>query len=329
VTDPTGLPVTIAIPVFATPAGLMQACFSSIAEAMNPADQVFVVVDGPQPHPLEDVISHASTFGFHVVRQPERLGMVANWNACLHLGSHDLVHLMHADDAVAREFYMAVREAMSSNEVVAVAAGRMPEFLRTTGQRSPLVRSAPSAPMSGQQAAAYLLSHDKPATGSFVMRRSALGTPARGFDARFPYCPDEELFIWLAANGGLALVDRRLYLESRHGGQARYSTWHQSDFADVYYAARLEGARAVGPDAGAVARQQTSRQLLSVGRFLCNDGDRRAARAVARSIAGHDRGAMLDWKFWALIAMSTAVRPGGPPPSAAVAASVPRSRSDP
>lgn len=321
--------MTIAIPVFATPAALMKACFISIADAMDPADQVFVVVDGPQSLELEDAICRASAFGFHVVRQPERLGMVANWSACLQLGSHDLVHVMHADDAVAPGFYVAVRRAMASREVAVVAAGRLPVSIPTTWPPSARARSGAPATISGQQAAAYLLSREKPAAGSFVVRRSALGTPPRGFDPRFPYCPDEELFIWLAANGGLALVDRRLYLESRHGGQARYSTWHQSDFADVYYAARSEGARAVGPDAEAVARQQTSRQLLSVGRFLCRDGDRRAARAVVQSIAAHDRGAMLNWKFWALVAMSTAVRPGGPSPSAAVAASVPGSRSDP
>lgn len=294
------LPVTIAIPVFATPPALLHACLRSIAEARGHTDQVFVVVDGPQPLDLENVVCHAPRFGFQVVRQTTRLGLVANWNACLQLGSHELVHVMHADDAVAPEFYIAARRAMELGHVAAVAAGRFPP-----------ARSGPVAVLRGEEAARYLLSHQKPAAGSFVLRRSALGTPLRGFDPRFSYCPDEELFLRTVASGDLALVDQRLYLESQHDHQARYSTWHRPDFADVYYAARAEGARAVDVDLAPAARRQSSRRLLSVGRFLCRAGDRRAARAIARSIAAHDKGSLVTWRYWALVLLATALRERG------------------
>lgn len=294
--------MTIAIPVYATPAALLDACLRSIAAAKRPGDEVFVVADGPQSPDFEGVISSVRTFGFEVVRQTTRLGLVANWNACLRSGSRELVHVMHADDAVDPEFYVAVGKAMQLGNVAAVAAGRFPS-----------AGSGALPVLHGRAAASYLLSHEKPPTGSFVLRRSALGTPARGFDARFPYCPDEELFLRALASGDLALIDHRLYLEAHHLDQARYSTWHRADFADVYYAARAAGARTVDIDLVREAREQTSRRLLSVGRFLCGTRDGRAARAVVRSIAAHDKRTMANWKYWALLLLATVTQNSVPP----------------
>ena len=266
-----------------------------------------MVVDGPQTRELEIAISSAPSFDFRVVRQPARLGLVANWNECLQLGSHDLVHVMHADDAVAPAFHSVVRAAMTDRRVTVVAAGRLPPVPRTPMSRR-LGSPAPVTVMHGSEAVRYLLSHFKPAAGSFVLRRSALGTPPRGFDPRFRHCPDEELFLRVAGTGSLGIVDDRLYLESQHDRQARYSTWRRPDFADVYFAARIEGSGTVDGTVVHVARRQTSRRLLSVGRLLCKAGDRRAARAIARSIAVHDGGSLLDWRYWALLVLATASR---------------------
>lgn len=288
--------ITVAIPVFGTPAALLEGCMRSVASADGPPHEVFVVVDGPQALDVENVLSTAGGLGFHVLRQTERVGLVANWNACLQLGSRKFIHVLHADDAVHPEFYRAVEGAAHPN-VAMVAAGRLPVGPATYGTNE--------RALGGRDAASYLLSHQKPPTGSFVLRRSALGKPARGFEARFPYCPDEELFLRLIASGDLALVDHHLYVESRHDKQARLSTWHRPDFADVYYAARIEGAGAVDADLVRLARCQTSQRLLSVGRYLCRAGDERAARAVARSIIAQDKHSLLNWKYWALLLLST------------------------
>lgn len=307
-TNPQWMSVTITIPVFATPPALLVKCLRSVADARSRGDEVFVVVDGPQSRDLDDVISHAETFGFEVVRQRTRIGLVANWNACLRLGSCEFAHVMHADDAIAPEFYAAVREAFEGEHVSVVAAGH-PRAADPT--RRPLSRQARARPVvitRGNDAVTYLLSSEKPATGSFVLRRSALGSPARGFDARFPYCPDEELFLSVVGSGDLALVDPILYFESRHEDQARFSTWRRSDFGDVYYAARTQGARAGSPGAERIAVRQSSRRLLSVGRSLCRAGDRHAGFAILRSIASHDRHCMLNWRYWALLILAIVAR---------------------
>jgi hypothetical protein len=276
--------------------------------AKGDRDQVFVVVDGPQSPDLERVVSCAPTYGFQLVRQTKRIGLVANWNACLQVGSNDLIHLMHADDAVTPYFYIAVRRAMEAHHVAMVAAGRFPvsypsvEWLDTTES------SGQIALLRGREAASYLLSRDKPPTGSFVLRRSVLGLPLRGFDSRYAYCPDEELYLRTLVRGDLALVESRLYLESSHIHQARYWTWHRADFADVYFAARVEGARAVGREVVQLARHQTGRRLFSVGRFLLKSGDWQAARTIVRSIAANDKRSMINWRYWALLILAAARR---------------------
>lgn len=291
-TNPERVPVTVAVPVFGTPAALLDSCLRSIAAAERHSDQLFVVVDGPQSPDVEEVISAAGRYGFSVVRQIQRIGLVANWNACLQLGSHDFVHVMHADDVLDPRFYTEAGRAIGSANVAAVAAGRA------------LIPTSGVPVLTGQEAARYLLSDHKPPTGSFVLRRSALGTPVRGFDARLPYCPDEELFLRIVASGDLALVDEGLYVQSHHEQQARYATWHRADFADVYYAARIEGAREVDTNLASLARRQTTLRLMSVGRFLCEAGDGRAARRVVRSITTHDKSSMLTWKYWALVLLA-------------------------
>lgn len=297
-------PVTIAIPVFATPPELLSACLYSIAASRSDSDEVLMVIDGPQEPELERVIARATALDVRVVRQPRRLGLVANWNACLQLASRDLVHVMHADDAVAPEFHMVSRRVMKDCGVAVVAAGRVPAQdprLSTAKESGSGLRVSV---LRGAKAVRYLLSSDKPATGSFVLRRSALGVPMVGFDSRFPYCPDEELFLRVAAAGGIGIVEADLYFESRHDGQARFGTWRQPDFADIYYEARTEGTGAFDRRLAPLARRETSRRLLSVGRQLCTTGDTRSARTTARSIADHDRASLLEWRYWALLILS-------------------------
>jgi glycosyltransferase involved in cell wall biosynthesis len=329
VTEPEAPPVTIAIPVFATPPALLEACLRSIADATGPADEVFVVVDGPQSPDIEDVVRRCRAFGFQVVRQPSRVGLVANWNACLGLGHHEIVHVMHADDAVSPEFYARVRRGMTLDNIAVVAAGRPPVTARTVGRPSTGDAAAAIVILRGQEAATYLLSRDKPATGSFVIRRSLLGVPVRGFDQRFSYCPDEELFLRVLAFGSLALVSDRLYVESRHDLQARYGTWRRADFADIYYAARATGASQFGEAVIRSARRQTSRRLLGVGRNLYKTGDRRAVRAILRSIAAHDKISMLTWRYWALFLMASTVRDRFDSTGAEATRTVTRTRSNP
>jgi SAM-dependent methyltransferase len=297
----TPMSITIAIPVYSPPRAFLEACLRSVAGARAVDDEVFVVVDGPQSPEIEEALLAVEGLGFTLCRQPQRIGLVANWNACLEVGSRALVHVMHADDAVAADFYAEARGQMRSDDVVAVAAGAVRSGRRAT---VPLV-------LRTEAAARYLLSHEKPPAGSFVLRRSSLGMPPRGFDPRFAYCPDEELFLWVLQSGGLALIDRGLYRESRHDRQARFATWHQVDFADTYFDARTEGARAIGTHLVPIARRETSRRLLSVGRALCSAGDTRASRRVIRSIVAHDSGSVANWKLWALAVLTASRRPTG------------------
>lgn len=295
-TPSPGLSLSIAIPVYATPEELLRRCLVSVARAKAAIDEVFLVLDGPQPAATLAAVDAATVLGFTIIRNEERIGMVANWNACLALGRGPLMHVMHADDEIADTFYDAVRRAAAGPNVALIAAGRSP----SPASRARMPSDASLRQLSSNSAATYLLSSHKPPAGSFVIRRDYLRALSPWFDSRFPYSPDEDLHLRIVSRGDLALIERRLYRESRHDAQARYETWHQPDFASAYFGARSSGAASHGRSVRRGAIRETSRRLYSVGRVLADEGDVARVTRLIATIRRTDRKSWRDMRFWVL-----------------------------
>jgi hypothetical protein len=196
--------------------------------------------------------------------------MVASWNACLDHATGDLVHIMHADDRVAKDFYASTRAVLGANPNVGVVA---------TGSASGVSgRSmhAPAHTLTASGTLRLLMSAQKPEAGAFVLRREAVG--GARFSPKFPYCPDEEYFARLAAGSALAYLTAGLYVPRAHDGHARFATWMQPDFVDIYIDARLAAASLLGdPDSG-YARKQSALRIVSVCAALLELHQRPMAR---------------------------------------------------
>lgn len=294
-TGPSDVALSIAIPVYATPAELLARCLASVARAKTGLDDVFVVLDGPQPPKTAAAAAIATELGFTVIENKEHAGMTATWNACLALGQAAFVHVMHADDEIGEGYYDAVRQSATAG-IDLIAAGKSP----AAASRADAPRPQTPQRLSDGSAAAYLLSSDKPPAGSFVIRRDALRATSPWFDPRYPYCPDEELHLRLVSRGDLALVDRHLYRESRHDAQARFETWRQPDFAEIYFGARLGGAALHDARLQRRAIRETSRRLYSVGRVLAEQGDLEGVARLVATIRNVDRRSWRDARLWAL-----------------------------
>jgi hypothetical protein len=201
--------------------------------------------------------------------------MVASWNACLDLASGELVHIMHADDRVARGFYASARAALSANPqvgVVATGSGGGEVGPRLHKRAQVLTRS---------ETLRLLMGAKKPDAGAFVLRRSVVAD-AR-FSPRFPYCPDEEYFARLAGASGLAYIPADLYMAGSHAGQARFATWARPDFVDVYIDARMAAAYALGDRHSNYAQQETALRIVSVCAVLLQMNQRQiASRHLSR-----------------------------------------------
>ena len=260
--------LSVCIPVYGQSAALLEECLNSVCNAIGAQDRVLILCDGPlgfdqgrvsvnHPHQVS-WIDHAPT------------GMVAAWNACLDNASGDLVHIMHADDRVDRQFYVSTRAVLSSNPNVGLVA----TAYRNSAGKQPADR--PPFILSAAGTLRLLMSARKPHAGAFVLRREAVGD-AR-FSPDFPYCADEEYFARLAARSRLAYLPAELYISRTHGGQARLATWMQPDFVDVYVDARLAAAAVLGDPKSDDARRQTALRIVSVCAVLLEMNQRQMAR---------------------------------------------------
>jgi hypothetical protein len=264
--------ITVAIPVYGVSGEQLVQCARSADAALDAADDLFLVLDGPQPYRVDELPLPARA---KVIYHAERLGLVGNWNRCLTIGEGEAVHLLHADDKVDLRFYGAVREALRCWPACA--------FVMAGPTNTPVLLESDSA-------ARYLLARTCSPVGSVVYVRKDGGQPA-SFSAAYPYCPDEELLPRLASRGGVALIPSCLYQQSTWPGQARYSTWERPDFVDVYWTARRDGVRGYPMTVQEFAMAATRSRVVSVCAHLIRSGQADMAITHLRALRRLDPGA--------------------------------------
>ena len=272
--------ITVAIPVYGVSGEQLVQCARSADAALAATDDLFLVLDGPQPYRVHELPLPARA---KVKYNAQRLGLTGNWNRCLTLGEGEAVHLLHADDQVDPGFYGAVREALRRWPTCA--------FVMAGPTNAPVLLESDSA-------ARYLVARTGSPVGSVVYVRSVGGQPA-SFLAAYPYCPDEELLPRLASRGGVALIPNCLYRESTWPGQARYSTWERPDFVDVYWTARRDGVRDYATSVQEFATAETRSMVVSVCAHLIRSGQADLARTHLRALRRLDRGASGSLKVMA------------------------------
>jgi hypothetical protein len=193
-------------------------------------------------------------------------GIPANWNRCIRESKGELIHLLHDDDLVEAGFYAAIQSLANFFPHAAFYA------TGSTGHRQ-----LPRGPQAATGArAARLLLEDRFSCGSIVINRRILETSSV-FDPAFPFCPDEEAYLRLAAQGGFAYDPRQLYRERSSPLQERRRSWHEPRFVDTYFEARTRGAMYFGEETVELARATTKRRVIGVALSVALAGDRQTA----------------------------------------------------
>src|SRR5437868_10670130 len=86
--------MTIAIPTY-NRASRLATLLKVVEDQAAPGDELIVSDDASTDNTAE-VVSSIPRFRF--IRQTQRVGMVANWNACLSAATNDWICLIHDDD---------------------------------------------------------------------------------------------------------------------------------------------------------------------------------------------------------------------------------------
>jgi glycosyltransferase involved in cell wall biosynthesis len=207
---------SVMIPTYRPKADYLERAISSVLAELTPGAQVQIeIVDDASPEfDAAPLLRRIGADGIVVSRNAERLGIAANWNACIARARGRWLHLLHQDDFVRPGFYEAMRLGIESVPDLGAAFSDCvfvsPDGL---GRRHTLIRRGePGVLREWIQHVFVQLAIQTPA---IVVRRDvyeALG----GYDDRFAYVLDWDMWKRIAARYPVWYEPRPLACYQRH-----------------------------------------------------------------------------------------------------------------
>jgi hypothetical protein len=98
------------------------AALTSVTEQIGGADfQIEVVDDASADFDAQRFLAEAGLRGVGAHRNPQRLGLAGNWNACIERARGRWVHILHQDDFVLPGFYAAMRSGIERSSGIGAA----------------------------------------------------------------------------------------------------------------------------------------------------------------------------------------------------------------
>lgn len=186
---------------------------AGVVEQLKDTDAEIIVVDDASVDDAAGVVERVGQGRVRFERNEPGLGAVRNFNHCLDLASGDLVHLLHADDAVLPGFYDAMASAMDGDAVAAVCRTRYVDGAGTPGA---VTRSLRQGSGVWDNALPAMVVSNRVRPSGIVVRRSAY-EQVGGFRTDLPHAADWEMWTRLCATGEVTFVDDILALYRRHG----------------------------------------------------------------------------------------------------------------
>jgi len=273
--------LSVCIPCYLEPPEVLQAAIDSAAMQLPEESELLIFPNGPEALAAAENVTIPEIA--RVVPSKDRLSMVGNWNRCLGESRGELIHILHADDAVAPGFYQAVlRLAARYPQATLLATGF--GLLDESAPASLRPHAGETWLLAGEAAGRFLMEGERHCCGSVVIPRWTVRRQGP-FRDRYLYGSDEEAYLRYAAAGGLAFETRRLYQERAHSKQTRIAAWLKEDFVANYLKGRTDGARLFGEVTIQVAKDSTARRVISVAMTLALRGDGASAMRRLRDLA--------------------------------------------
>lgn len=190
---------SVMIPVHQPDLALLREAVDSVLRTgLNPAtSQIALVDDAGGPPELEAYFAEVTSRGIEVIRAPRATGLVGNWNHSLAHARGEWVHLLHQDDRVRSDFYTALTRGIRREPTLG-AAFTQTAFIDERGAwlRDGHLRQAEAGLLDAW--IEHLLVNLAVQCPAMVVRR-AVYERLGGFDPRFAYCSDAEMWVRIAA----------------------------------------------------------------------------------------------------------------------------------
>lgn len=177
--------------------------------------QIEVVDDCSTEGDFESIVQRVGQGRVTYYRQPQNVGIFANWNTCIQRSRGRWVHILSDDDAVMPGFYAAYQQAMEEQDCpVAIAPSvYVDEFDRWIG----ITESLQERNGILKNALRLLASQNPIRTPGIVVARQAY-EQVGGFSTDLIFTPDWEMWARLAANVPIAYLNRPYSLFRMHSG---------------------------------------------------------------------------------------------------------------
>ncbi|NBV85576.1 MAG: glycosyltransferase [Verrucomicrobia bacterium] len=213
--------VSVCIPSF-NGGEFLEECLVSVATQQGVTLEIVLLDDDSTDGTFElaeSVLQRYPTIERTVRKNPVRLGMAANWNACVNLARGEFVKLMGQDDVLLPDCLQKQVLAMRSHSNVSVASAA--RLMINKGSR-PFFRMPspfPSGVIAGPVAARQCLLSGTNLIGdpvAVLFRKSAFDS-AGCFNPKIKYCTDMEMWLRLLSLGDLYFEQSTLVLYRIHG----------------------------------------------------------------------------------------------------------------
>ena len=227
--------LTIAIPTY-NDADTVADTLMSLVHQLRPIESVLVVDDASCDETLAVVRSFEDRLPIRILRNDLNLGLVGNWNRCLAECTSKFIWILHSDDWLHPGALDVLQESLASFDGGSIYVGA--KFLDSPVSQDALAWGAgrfeakwavmPAGCAAMNAALSYVCSGVIVARGAYQ--------DVGGFSHRFPYSPDEELWLRISKRhsaldcDGSGLVGVR-----KTGAHHMHDTWRRSDFRERWW----------------------------------------------------------------------------------------------
>lgn len=229
----------------------------------------------------DETVSVAATFRderLRIVTNPQRLGLVGNWNRCLDLAGGEYITIFHQDDLMEPTNLVEKVVALEKNP----AAGFVYSDINRIDQNGTIVgghwtkQPEEDTKFSGDEFFGVVSANGNPVSCPSVIVRRECYDRLGYYDARLPFAVDLEMWLRIAKQYEVAFVAKPLILQRTHLKQetSRFQgTGH--DYLDVLRAFDIAFDNPTASPYSALrskAYRTLSRQAIAMARYKFRGG---------------------------------------------------------
>jgi len=231
--------VSVCLPTY-NGAEYIEAALRSILHQTYQDFELLVVDDGSTDATL-DIVRSFSDPRIRVHRNPERLGIPANWNRCLELAGGAFVCLFHQDDAMLPENLERKVQVLSADETVGFVHSGVETLVEESapGAFADWIEDATEDTVwdGPEYFRTLLLNGNRVCAPTVLARRRAL-LEQGGFDRDLGFACDYAMWLRLCLRYRVGFLARPLVRYRWHGGNASHAYQFERGVEEITTAAR-------------------------------------------------------------------------------------------